>query len=488
MISGNTASKQLNNHSIAIQAEMSKNLHTILVVDPDERSYRTFESVLGERNRVLFVPNGKTAIDLPDSHNIDIVFISHVLNGTDGIMLLESFKKRFPSLPVVLVAERPKVDEVITAFRSGARELIEKPIDENELLAVTQKIFRFVSDIKPRRKWFFRAKKGTPNIILKKNSKEHLKKNFQRSKQAQNFSEDELNDIQMNETMSLIEDSNNKLIADASTSPKHPNKETHFIAQKEASHSMIEAFFLGSFRVFVNTPPIENWPSKKGKSIFAYLLLNHKKKIFRDILMDIFWQKSSPDSARNCLNVSIHGIRRVLQDIDPKTEYILFKNECYYFNPEVEIQLDVDTFRSIWRKAQSTEHAHNLSAAVSQYERAAEIYKGDFLEDELYDDWLSLDRENLKEVYLVILDKISENLIYHNKHHKAIRVCENILEKDNCREDIYRRLMVCYYRIGQRDKSLRLFRKCSTVLKEELEVKLASSTIELYRKIKENQL
>jgi CheY-like chemotaxis protein len=101
MISGNTASKQLNNHSIAIQAEMSKNLHTILVVDPDERSYRTFESVLGERNRVLFVPNGKTAIDLPDSHNIDIVFISHVLNGTDGIMLLESFKKRFPTVSFI---------------------------------------------------------------------------------------------------------------------------------------------------------------------------------------------------------------------------------------------------------------------------------------------------------------------------------------------------------------------------------------------------
>jgi CheY-like chemotaxis protein len=77
---------------------MPKNLYTILVVDPDERSYKTFESVLGVKNSVLFVPNGKTAIGLPDSHNIDIVFISHVLNGTDGIMLLESFKKRFPSL------------------------------------------------------------------------------------------------------------------------------------------------------------------------------------------------------------------------------------------------------------------------------------------------------------------------------------------------------------------------------------------------------
>ena len=77
----------------------------------------------------------------------------------------------------------------------------------------------------------------------------------------------------------------------------------------------------------------------------------------------------------------------------------------------------------------------------------------------------------------------------HNKNHKsAIRLCEDILNKDNCSEDIYRRLMECYYRIGQRDKALKLFRKCSKILRDELEVKPETTTIELYRKIRENQL
>ena len=96
---------------------MSPIPHTILVVDPDERSYKTFESVLGMGNRVLFVQNGQTAIDLPDTQNIDVIFVSDTLNGINGIMLLEAFKKKFPSLPVVMVAEQPKVNEVITAGR-----------------------------------------------------------------------------------------------------------------------------------------------------------------------------------------------------------------------------------------------------------------------------------------------------------------------------------------------------------------------------------
>lgn len=467
---------------------MSNNSHTILVVDPDERSYKTFESVLGSKNRVWFVPNGKTAINLPDSHNIDIVFISHVLNGTDGIMLLESFKKRFPSIPVVLIAEQPKIDEVITAFRSGARELIIKPLDEKELIAVTTKICRFVSNKKPKRRWFFQAKKDTQKYNLEKNSPGHLKKIFQKSKQRESSTVFESDEFQIKDTVHLGDDSNSSLIVDTLVHSEQPDNGSHTITPIESTNPLIEAFFFGPLRVLVNDQSIENWPSKKGKSIFAYLLLNHRKKIFRDVLMDLFWQKSDPDSARNCLNVTIHGLRRVLQDTDPKNEYILFKDECYYLNPDMSVWLDVEEFRKRWRNAQKAEHIKDFSSAVSGYERAAEIFTGEFLEEEIYDDWSALDRENLKEIYLIILEKISENYMVNGKNPEAIRLCEKILERDNCREDIYRRLMICYYRIGKRNNALKLYRKCEQMLHNELEVKPADATIELYRKIKESQL
>jgi DNA-binding SARP family transcriptional activator/CheY-like chemotaxis protein len=467
---------------------MSKNLPTILVVDPDERSYITFESVLGERNRVLFVPNGKTAINLPDAQNIDIIFVSHPLNGNDGIMLLESFKKRFPSLPVVLIAEQPKVDEVITAFRLGARELLEKPIDEKELVAVTNKIFRFVSHKKSKRWWFVPAKKETKTNTSEKTNNGHLKKLFHKSKRTENLSVTQFDDFQLKETKLHAEHFNYQLSFYAPSDTLQQDKETHSFPQKEATHPIIEAFFFGPFQVFVNHQPIEDWPGKKGKSIFAYLLFNHKKKIFRDVLMDLFWHKSSTDSARNCLNVCIHGIRRALHDIDPKIEYILFKDECYYCIPEIDIGIDVEEFRKTWRSAQCLEHAKGLSAAISKFEWAAGLYKGDFLEDEIYDSWSAIDRDNLKEIYLVILDKISEFYVLSKKHSEAIGLCEKILEKDNCREDIHRRLMLSYYRNGQRDKAIKQFQKCVEVLKEELEVKPSSETTNLFEQLKRDSL
>ena len=467
---------------------MFKVSRTILVVDPDEQSYRTFESVLGSKINVWFVPNGKTAIEIPNSQNVDIIFVSHTLDGIDGNLILESFKKQFPSIPVVVLAENPTVTAVLSAFRRGARELILKPLDEKELIAITRKIFGFVSNKKPKHSWFSLNKKDRHNNNPKGNSLKHLKRLFQKSKQKEGSSMDEPDDFQMIETLSVAEDSSNQLVVDEFIDPKQSDKgiRSSELIKNPCPH--IQAFFFGSFQVFVNEQLIENWPSKKGKSIFAYLLLNHKKKIYRDVLMDLFWQKSDPDSARNCLNVTIHGLRRILQDINPNDEYILFKDECYYFNPDIQVELDVEEFRTIWRNAQNIEYDKGLAAAALEFARAAKIYKGDFLEDELYDDWPSLDRENLKEVFLVILDKISENFIYHNEHYKAIPVCENILEKDNCREDIHRRLMLSYYRIGQRDKAIKQFQKCVEVLKEELEVKPSSETINLFEQLKRDSL
>jgi DNA-binding SARP family transcriptional activator/DNA-binding NarL/FixJ family response regulator len=467
---------------------MFRDSHTILVVDPDERSYKTFESVLGSSNNVWFVPNGKTAVELPDSQKIDVIFVSQALNGIDGNIIVESFKRRFPSIPVVILAENPTAEEVLSAFRCGARELIIKPLDEGELIAITKKIFGFASKKRSKRWWFLPDKKDTQKNNVEKNGPRHLEKIFKKSSQIESSVVAEVDKFQMKENLFLTEDSSTQLIINAYSESGRPEKMTHSFEPIKNSCPHIQAFFLGSFRVFVNSQPIENWPGKKGKSIFAYLLLNHNKKIFRDVLMDIFWQKSSPDSARNCLNVSIHGLRNILEEIDPKSEFILFQDECYYFNPGVDIGLDIEEFRKTWRHAQSLENNKGLSVAIPEFERAAGLYKGDFLEDEIYDSWSSLDRENLREIYLVILERLSKFYVEGGQISTAIGLCEKIIQKDNCREEIHRRLMRCHYYSGHRFKAIRQFKKCKEILRKELEVDPDNKTLKLYEHIKRGSL
>jgi DNA-binding SARP family transcriptional activator len=250
----------------------------------------------------------------------------------------------------------------------------------------------------------------------------------------------------------------------------------------------MEVFFLGHFQTLINGRILEEWPSKKGKSIFAYLCYQCDRPIHRDALMDIFWPKSIPESARNCLNVAIHGLRRRFQQVDPAREFIVFKDEYYSINPEIEVWTDLDEFRYLWHKAQSVEKSRGLEAAATFYEQIATIYQGDFMAEELYEDWSTMERENLKEIYLVTLEKICESQIQIGNLTEAIGICKAILGKDNCREEIYCRLMSCYQKIGPRNMALKAYSKCVQCLRDELDVEPTPATTELYEKIKANLL
>jgi DNA-binding SARP family transcriptional activator len=259
-------------------------------------------------------------------------------------------------------------------------------------------------------------------------------------------------------------------------------------SEEEQAEDLVPALSvccLGKFQVVLNGQVIENWTCRKGRAIFTYLIMNHKRRTYRDILMETFWPNSDPDSARNSLNVAIHSVRRVLNEVNPDYEHILFKDECYYLNPDIEVWIDVEEFLHCWKIAQSTERENDIQAAVGEYELAAALYKGDFMEEDIYESWQSSERENFKEVYLFILDRLSKYYSLDGKPATAVRLCETILEKDNCREDIHRRLMRCYYRLEQRDKAVKQYRRCVEVLEAELEIEPTHATIELYEQIKQ---
>ncbi len=250
----------------------------------------------------------------------------------------------------------------------------------------------------------------------------------------------------------------------------------------------IEASFFGEFRTTIAGRQIRHWASRKGKSIWAFLLYNDSKPIFREALLEMFWPKVFPESARNCLNVTIHHIRQKIQGTGIRKDVVLFSNDCYLINPELRISSDVRHFLSHWNRSRFLQSDNRPGPAVSELELAASIYEGDFIQDEICEEWVLPQREKLREVYLEALENLSRIYSLNGKPKTAIEICSSILEKDDCREKVHRRLMLCYHRVGNRDQALRQFHKCSLILKRELEVKPSSKTIELYHKVRDDIL
>jgi DNA-binding SARP family transcriptional activator len=200
--------------------------------------------------------------------------------------------------------------------------------------------------------------------------------------------------------------------------------------------------------------------------------------------MELFWPDSGMSSARNCLNVTLHQVRSSFQEVAGDVPIIQFKDDCYCINQDIEITRDIDAFKSHWRHAKTFDNEKKHLQALPEYEMAAAMYKGDFMEDELYERWIETERESLKESYLLILDRISYFYSTNGKPDVAVDLCYQILKKDDCREDIHRRLMKCFFRVGQPQRALKQFEKCVKALNDELEVKPTKKTYELYEMIK----
>ncbi|HET6488771.1 MAG TPA: BTAD domain-containing putative transcriptional regulator [Syntrophales bacterium] len=448
---------------------------TILVVDRDDRIYKIFGDVLCEKYNLVFIPNEALARKMVDDFPFALVFVGQCPESRDGLSLIHVLKSGHPSIPVVFIARQPSADLILSAFRAGARDIVTDPVDPVDLLDTADRAV-VSADASP-------ASNPSDPPAARFNLK-----NLWMQLRAANQGYVKFGLPADRSTYSLLGGVADGVAinrpSDMTTEMPWPLRDQTAATRKQRDTACMRIMFLGSFQVLIRDRIVDEWPSKKGKSIFAYLSYHSDRRICRDVLMDVFWPKSMRDSARNSLNVAIHGLRKRFQQLDPGKEYIVFSNECYSINPEMEIWTDVNEFCELWMRAQNVERSQGLEAATAFYDQVASAYSGDFMSDELYEDWSTLERENLKEIFLVALEKISECRLQAGSLEETISICKAILERDGCREEIYRRLMCCYQKAGRRDRALSVYRQCVRSLKDELDVEPSSATAELYKKIK----
>jgi DNA-binding SARP family transcriptional activator len=240
---------------------------------------------------------------------------------------------------------------------------------------------------------------------------------------------------------------------------------------------------LGQFRVQMADLPLADWSNSRARSIFKYLVIHRDQAIQREVLMDTFWPSASPESARNNLNVAMHNLRAALHSTTAHP-FVLFRDGAYQLDPSLALWVDVDEFEKHVQEGHRLEADGDPAGAMDEYEAGVDLYSGDFLSDDPYEEWPVLIRERLRVSYLDTLDRLSQMYFLRDEYNACITLCQLILGNDACREDAHCRLMRCYSRLGQDHLALRQYQVCVDALRAELDVNPAPVTISLYEKIR----
>jgi len=278
------------------------------------------------------------------------------------------------------------------------------------------------------------------------------------------------------------------------TSPQSPESESPIVSVESLATSPTEkkegplppslaVYCLGAFRAYQDDQLIADWNGLKARSIFKYLLAHRGAPVVKDILMDLFWPDADPEAARRNLHQAIYSLRRTLRQGQPDFQHIQFENDCYLLNPETDIWVASEEFEKHVQVGRRLEAAGRFGEAMAAYGIAEGLYLGDFLKEDLYEDWSSLQRERMRNMYLDIADRLSEHYVGRGEYTAATALCQKVLAQDNCYEGAHRRLMRCYLAQGQRHLAVRQYQTCVETLKEELELAPSEETVTLYRHI-----
>ena len=123
-------------NAAADESGPSSSLASILVIDDEAAIRESLEVLLSlEGYTTKVAGDGVEGLKILDQESFDLVLLDLALPGQSGLEILPQIRERQPELPVIMITAYGTVDNVVDAIRAGAENFVQKPWDNEKLLA-----------------------------------------------------------------------------------------------------------------------------------------------------------------------------------------------------------------------------------------------------------------------------------------------------------------------------------------------------------------
>lgn len=251
---------------------------------------------------------------------------------------------------------------------------------------------------------------------------------------------------------------------------------------------LLRVHLLGRFQLWRDGELIssDTWHAEKSKSILK-LLFSERGRVYthEEFISDLF-PDLDPDKAALDIRVRVCELRRILEPTLERREhsqFILTTHGGYYFNPDAHCWIDLEEFAEHCKKAFELERHGRWTHAIRNYEAADQLYQGDYLAEDRYEEWAIAPRERWREAYLIALSHLADCYAHLGHYEMAIGCCRRALCTAPDREDCYRQLMFYHYLEGNQTEALKAFEQCREHLQHSLAQEPSDITQKFYEQI-----
>lgn len=115
---------------------MMSSAGNVLIIDDEDSLRYTLTRVLRASGcQVSSAAEGQEALQMISNVAYDLVYLDIHLPGKSGLEILQSIRRTYPDLPVILLTAHASLQSALEAIRLGATDYLVKPIDPEVFVA-----------------------------------------------------------------------------------------------------------------------------------------------------------------------------------------------------------------------------------------------------------------------------------------------------------------------------------------------------------------
>ncbi|HEY8107406.1 MAG TPA: BTAD domain-containing putative transcriptional regulator, partial [Gaiellaceae bacterium] len=215
----------------------------------------------------------------------------------------------------------------------------------------------------------------------------------------------------------------------------------------------------------------------KQRGLLALLLVNRRRVMTAEQLIDGVWGETPPASALQSLQVYVHGLRRALG-----AERIETAGHGYRAAVG-EDELDLDRFERAFERGRAALAADRAEDAADELREALAIWRGPALADLSEETRRAAEADRLEELRLTALELRLDADLQCGGHDGVVAELEALTAEHPYHERFLQQRMLALYRCDRQAEALEVYRDARKVLSDELGLEPTPATQELERAI-----
>jgi DNA-binding SARP family transcriptional activator len=196
--------------------------------------------------------------------------------------------------------------------------------------------------------------------------------------------------------------------------------------------------------------PLAEWQSKKARDLVMILVTRRGHAATREALIETLWPAQDPSRTSNRLSVALSTARSVL-DREHRfgPGHYIRADKCTVTLDLEHVSVDVEWFLAVAREGLALYRAGPFEQAIERLRAAEAAYAGDFLEEDLYEDWAVSLREEARAVYFDVAILLAQRADTDGDHREARRLLLGVIDRDPYDERPHRILIASLTAAGR---------------------------------------